>query len=231
MFDRILTFLKELPSGEADKRKASGAEDPRVAAAALMYHVMDADGVRQDTEWERMKKILAEAYGLSGEALDKLVAAGGEADDEAVDLYAFTSVLKRHLDERGADRIHRPDVGDRLADGDLHELEDNTVWRIAELIGVDRRDRILAAAEGAAPRRRGSHRTIQRKTECRDWNGRDKNPGRAAPGTVERRTRRPSADRGGLRPGHQAAAARRRAAGNARTSCRRGGVRRADERQ
>jgi uncharacterized tellurite resistance protein B-like protein len=30
------------------------------------------------------------------------------------------------------------------ADGHADELEDNTVWRIAELIGVDSRDRIAA---------------------------------------------------------------------------------------
>ena len=31
-----------------------------------------------------------------------------------------------------------------FADGKLHELEEHTLWRVAELIGVDRRDRILA---------------------------------------------------------------------------------------
>lgn len=143
MFDRIIAFLKELPAGEADKGGPGGSDDPRVAAAALMYHVMDADGVRQDTEWERMKEILGEAYGLSGEALDRLVAAGGEADENAVDLYAFTSVLKRHLDEQA--RIEFVGLMWEIvfADGELHELEDHTLWRIAELIGVDRRDRIL----------------------------------------------------------------------------------------
>jgi uncharacterized tellurite resistance protein B-like protein len=30
------------------------------------------------------------------------------------------------------------------ADGELHKLEDNIVWRVAELIGVDRRDRVAA---------------------------------------------------------------------------------------
>jgi uncharacterized tellurite resistance protein B-like protein len=149
MFDRILTFLKELPSGEADRQSPS-SDDPRVAAAALLYHVMDADGVRQDTEWERMKEILAEAYDLSGDALDKLVAAGEEADDAAVDLYAFTSVLKRHLDEQA--RIDFVGLMWQIvfADGELHELEDNTVWRIAELIGVDRRDRILERQKAQA---------------------------------------------------------------------------------
>ncbi|MDQ2634008.1 MAG: TerB family tellurite resistance protein [Pseudomonadota bacterium] len=150
MFDRIIAFLKDLPSGETGRGRPGGSDDPRVAAAALMYHVMDADGVRHDAEWERMKEILAEAYGLSGQALDRLVAAGGEADDNAVDLYAFTSVLKRHLDETA--RIEFVGLMWEIvfADGELHELEDHTLWRIAELIGVDRRDRILQRRKAQA---------------------------------------------------------------------------------
>lgn len=153
MFDRVLAFLKELPSGEAGRRKSPDADDPQVAAAALMYHVMDADGVRQDAEWERMKKLLAEAYGLSGNALDSLVAAGGEADDAAIDLYAFTSVLKRHLDEDARIAFVGLLWEIVFADNELHELEDHTVWRIAELIGVDRRDRIRERqkAQAGAP--------------------------------------------------------------------------------
>jgi uncharacterized tellurite resistance protein B-like protein len=150
MFDRILAFLKELPSAEAGRGKPSGADDPRVAAAALMYHVMDADGVRHDAEWERMKEILAEAYGLTGDALDRLVAAGGKADEEAVDLYAFTSVLKRHLDEKARIEFVGLMWEVVFADGELHELEDHTLWRIAELIGVDRRDRILERQKAQA---------------------------------------------------------------------------------
>jgi uncharacterized tellurite resistance protein B-like protein len=150
MFDRIITFLKDLPSGDADRKKPAGADEPRVAAAALMYHVMDADGVRQDAEWELMKELLAQTYGLDGEALDGLVAAGGKADEEAVDLYAFTSVLKRHLDEQARIEFIGLMWEIVFADGELHELEDNTLWRIAELIGVDRRDRILERQKAQA---------------------------------------------------------------------------------
>lgn len=119
------------------------ADDPRVAAAALMYHLMDADGVRQDIEWERLKEVLGESYGLEGEALDALVAQAAAADQEAVDLYAFTSVLKRELDMEARVAFVRL-MWEIVTDGELHELEDHLVWRIAELIGVDRRDRITA---------------------------------------------------------------------------------------
>lgn len=149
MFDRIVAFLKDLPPGNPAIDKP-GADDPRIAAAALMYHVMDADGVRHDAEWERMKEILAESYDLSGDALDRLVTAGGKADEEAVDLYAFTSVLKRHLD--AGQRVEFVGLMWEIvfADGELHELEDNTIWRIAELIGVDGRDRVLERRKAQA---------------------------------------------------------------------------------
>ncbi len=149
MFDRIIAFLKDLPS-DGERRDRPAADDPRVAAAALMYHVMDADGVRQDAEWERLKSILSESYDLSGDALDRLVVAGGEADEDAVDLYTFTSVLKRHLD--GERRIEFVgllwDIA--YADGELHELEDNTLWRVADLLGVDGRDRVIERQKSRA---------------------------------------------------------------------------------
>lgn len=142
MFDRIIAFLKDLPSS-ADRGTRLSPDDPRVAATALMYHLMDADGVHQDAEWERLKAILAETYGVSGAELDALMVAGEKAEEEAVDLYTFTSVLKRELDEEQRIEFVGLMWEIAFADGELHELEDNTLWRIAELLGVDRRDRIL----------------------------------------------------------------------------------------
>jgi uncharacterized tellurite resistance protein B-like protein len=145
VFDRILSFFKELPGhGHRDRDQR---DDPRVAAAALLYHVMDADGVRHDAEWERLKQVLGESYGVGGEALDRLLQAGADADQEAVDLYAFTSVLKRQLNEAQRVEFIRIMWEVVFADGELHELEDHTLWRVAELMGVDRRERILSRQE------------------------------------------------------------------------------------
>jgi uncharacterized tellurite resistance protein B-like protein len=148
MLDRLIAFLKDLPF-DRDARKVPADDDPRVAAAALLYHVMNADGVRQDTEWDRVKSSLSEAYGVTGKELDDLVKAGAEADNEAIDLYAFTSVLNRHLDEEGKLAFIRLMWDVVYADGTLHELEDNTLWRVAELIGVDARDRVMARRAAA----------------------------------------------------------------------------------
>lgn len=157
MFERVMSFLRDMPlssSGRGSERD----DDPRIAAAALLFHVMNADGVRQDSEWDRVKQLLAQAYDLSGADLEALVKAGEKADNEAIDLYTFTSVLKRHLDEEERVAFIRLMWDIVYADGVLHELEDNTLWRVAELIGVDRRDRILTRQEAArnVPNARGS---------------------------------------------------------------------------
>lgn len=149
MFERVISFLKDLPNAGQSSPTAS-LDDPRVAAAALMYHVMDADGVRQDVEWDRIKQLLGEHYHIAGRQLDDLVKAGEAAEHESVDLYTFTSVLNRHLDEAGRIAFIHLMWDVVYADGVLHELEDNTIWRIAELIGVDRRERVLARREAAA---------------------------------------------------------------------------------
>ena len=148
MFERMLSFLKDLPGGPHERPR--GDDDPHVAASALLYHVMNADGVRQDSEWERFKAVLAEAYGVTGAELDQLARAGEKADNEAIDLYAFTSVLKRHLDVEARKAFIGLMWDIVYADGELHELEDNVVWRVAELIGVERRDRIEARRRAAA---------------------------------------------------------------------------------
>ncbi len=146
MLERVISFFRDLPAAPA---AGVDRDDPRVAAAALMYHVMDADGVRQDSEWDKLKRLLSQEYGVSGAELDALAQAGRQADNEAIDFYAFTSVLMRHLDE--AQRVHFVrmlwDVA--YADGTVHELEDNTLWRIADLLGVDRRERIATRQEAA----------------------------------------------------------------------------------
>lgn len=140
MFERLVSFLQGLPLGGNAEAEVT-EEDPRVAATALLLHVMDADGVRSDDERSLLHQALSKRFGLEGSRLDAVLAAGEAAQREAVDLYAFTSVLKRQLDEQQRVRFIELMWQIVFADGEAHELEDNTVWRVAELMGVDGRVR------------------------------------------------------------------------------------------
>lgn len=152
MLEGLKDFFAALTGGEPGTHDA---DDLRVAAAALLFHVAEADGSASALEIETLRAVLAEEYGLDGEAARRIEAAGEAADAEAVDLYRFTSVLMRHLGE--AERVHFVELLWRVVfvDGAVHELEDNVVWRIAELLSVSTRDRMRGkhdAMHGAGER-------------------------------------------------------------------------------
>lgn len=157
MFERLLAFLRQLPGGHATDTGLA-QDDPRIAAAALMVHVIDADGVRSETERQKLRQLLSQAFGVSGGELDRLVAAGERAESEAVDVYSFTSVLNRHLDQEARIRFIALLWEAVYADGELHELEDHILWRVAELLHIEGRDRVAARqrAQGDLPREAGS---------------------------------------------------------------------------
>ena len=148
----MLERLFSLFSDSATSNRGDDGDDPKVAAAALLFHVMDADGERSEEERVRLTQSLSETYGLSDAELDRVLEAGEAADREAVDLYAFTSVIKRELDEQGRLDFIRLMWEVAFADGVMHELEDNTVWCVAELIGISNRERILLRQDVASAR-------------------------------------------------------------------------------
>ena len=141
MFEQFQKFIQGL--GAEEPRSSYERDDPRVAAAALFFHVIDADGIVEPVELDKVKELLERRYGVDGAELQKLIDAGQQAEDESIDFYAFTSVLKRHLDAE--QRVQFIELLWELvyADGVRQELEDNVVWRVAELLGVSDRDRVL----------------------------------------------------------------------------------------
>ncbi|EYR79687.1 MULTISPECIES: tellurite resistance TerB family protein [unclassified Shinella] len=146
MFERLQQFLASLSGGD---RPAFAADDPRVAVMALCIQVMEADGKILDVEKRALRARFKEFYGLDESELDALVAAGTDAESEAIDFFRFTSELKRQLSEE-----QRVDLIGLLweivyADGERSEMEDHAIWRIADLLGVSGRERIMKRQEVA----------------------------------------------------------------------------------
>jgi len=148
MIDSIKTFLRQLTGAEAKRDFAE--EDMRLAAAALLYHVIAVDGAVSKSEREALSAVLMDRFGLDAEAAEELAEDAEEADREAIDFYSFTSVLKRRLEEPERERIVGMMWQLVYADGAVHEFEDNVIWRVAELLGVspEARMRLRRGARG-----------------------------------------------------------------------------------
>ncbi|MCM2293430.1 TerB family tellurite resistance protein [Allorhizobium sp. BGMRC 0089] len=126
-------------------------DDTRVLIAALCFQVMEADGSISEAERESLRQNLKEHYGLDEEKLESVLETGLEIESEAVDYYRFTSELKRRL--TAEERLELVGVLWDIvyADGVRTEMEDHILWRVADLLGVSDRDRVLSR-KGAAAR-------------------------------------------------------------------------------
>jgi len=141
MLTALKNFINEL-TGEAERPKPFEAADYQLAAAALLVHIASIDGEFDDNERARIQQLVEARFGQSPEAARELIQAAWESEREAVDLYRFTSVLKRRLDEDGRRQVVGMLWDMAHADGEVHEFEENVVWRVAELLGVSTRDRV-----------------------------------------------------------------------------------------
>ena len=154
MFDAFRKFLSDLTSGDKHPTRFED-NDYRLAAAALLVHVAAIDGEVTPVERERLHAVIKQRFGLDEAATDELVAEATQAEQQAVDLYHFTSLINRSLDEAGRLRIVEMMWEIVYADGRVTEFEDNLLWRAADLLGISSRERIELRRQVAGEQGRG----------------------------------------------------------------------------
>jgi uncharacterized tellurite resistance protein B-like protein len=141
MLDAIRDFMRRL-SQEPGADRHFDPDDSRLAVAALLLHAVAIDSVASEAERVKLRELLTRNFGLSGDDLDRLIEDATAAEREAVDLYRFTSVIKRGMSQDARIRVIENLWEMAFADGVSTEFEENLVWRVAELLGVSPRDRI-----------------------------------------------------------------------------------------
>jgi uncharacterized tellurite resistance protein B-like protein len=141
MFEAFKNFLSEVAGGETHPSRFA-ENDFRLAAAALLVHAAAIDGTLSAPERERLRAVIKRRFELDDAAAGELMDQAAEAEQEAVDLYRFTSLLNRALDEAGRRRMVEMMWEIVFADGRVSEFEDNLIWRAADLLGVSSRERI-----------------------------------------------------------------------------------------
>ena len=141
MFQSFKNFISEFVDG-AKHPSQFADNDYRLAAAALLVHAAAIDGEMLPSERDKLHGVIKQHFALDDQAADELIAKATEAEHESVDLYHFTSLLNRSLDEPGRARVIEMMWEIVFADGQRDELEDNLLWRAADLLGVSPQERI-----------------------------------------------------------------------------------------
>jgi uncharacterized tellurite resistance protein B-like protein len=142
MLDKLRQFIAEVASPLTQDNRPFSDTDYRLAATALLIHVGSLDGEPSEVEKRKLHTVLQTRFQLDAATVSQLIAEATLVEGEAVDLYHFTSVIMRSVDEEGRKRIVEMMWELVYADGNVSEFEDNVMWRAADLLGVSSRDRI-----------------------------------------------------------------------------------------
>lgn len=141
MLDGLRQFISDIVSPNSEQR-AFDETDYRLAATALLIHIVSLDGEPTAIEKRKLHSLIETSFKLDPGTADSLIASATRAENDAVDLYRFTSVIMREVDAAGRRRIVEMMWEMVFADGKVTEFEDNVLWRAADLLGISGRDRI-----------------------------------------------------------------------------------------
>src|ERR1700704_3553509 len=128
MFESFRKFLPEVSEGRRHPARFEH-NDYRLAAAALLVHTAAIDGNMSDVERTKLHAVIKRQFDLDEATTGELVAEATEAEHEAIDLYHFTSLINRSLDEDGRRRVVEMMWEIIYADGCVSEFESNLMWR------------------------------------------------------------------------------------------------------
>ncbi len=156
MFQAFKRFLSESAEGGKHPSRFE-ANDYRLAAAALLVHAAMIDGSMSDVERDKLHAVIKRRFGLDEAATDELVLEATEAEHEAVDLYHFTSLINRSLDEDGRRR-----VVEMMWEIGLRRRPRHRVRGQSDLAGRRPARHFLARPHRAAPSRGRPHRGTAR---------------------------------------------------------------------
>ena len=142
MLDGLRQFIADIVAPSADQGRSFDDSGYRLAATALLVHVVSLDGEPSAIEKRKLHSLIESSFKLDPGTADQLIASATRVEGEAVDLYHFTSVIMRSVNEEGRLRIVEMMWEMVYADGQVTEFEDNVVWRAADLLGISSRDRL-----------------------------------------------------------------------------------------
>lgn len=158
MLDGLRQLIADVVSPGANDNRVLHDNGYQLAATALLIHVMSIDRAPSDLERRKLHSLVESRFGLDPPTAERLIRSATQIEGQSVDLYHFTSIIMRKVDEEGRLRIVEMMWEIVYADGEVSEFEDNVVWRAADLLGISSRDRIelkhrvAAGTKGAAAR-------------------------------------------------------------------------------
>jgi uncharacterized tellurite resistance protein B-like protein len=151
MIERVLLFL----TGRAAPAPAEGGDELALAVAALLIEAARMDDSFDAAERAAIGRLLAEKFHLPPDDVQALIAEAEHAVRHSTQVYPFTRQICARLEPEARAHIIEMLWEVAYADGVLDPHEDMLLRRVAGLIAVSDRERMVArrrALERLAPK-------------------------------------------------------------------------------
>ena len=134
LFDQVTRAISA--SSDSDGSGRDGAL--RLATAVLMVDVARADHVFDESEFDRVLRLIEAHFDLSPDAAAELFNAASDHADDLVSAHEFTKALHQHLSEDEKAQVVSLLWQIAYADGQLDKYENSLVLKISDLLYVSR---------------------------------------------------------------------------------------------
>jgi uncharacterized tellurite resistance protein B-like protein len=152
MFKSIIKAIKAKPADSASVKTDEELE-LQIATCALLLEMAHADDECTSDEEARIATMMQQRFGLSPEAFAEIKALSEQRRREQIDLWGFTSTIKKNLSSEQKMQVMEMLWSVIYADETLADYEDHLVHTLAKLLDVDHRDMIAAKVKVLNARR------------------------------------------------------------------------------
>src|ERR1700753_3438879 len=104
MLDGLRQFIADVVSPHTSEH-AFDDNSYQLPAAPVVVHVISLAGEPSEGEKQKLHSLIESRFGLDRGTADHLIASATLVEGEAVNLYHFTSVIMREVDEAGRVRV------------------------------------------------------------------------------------------------------------------------------
>lgn len=138
MLDSIKSFFRSsMTPGTDEPRDASGQQDIRLAACALLLELAWADDEFTADERAHLDSAVRRQFGLGEDEAEQLLRLAEEERRKAVDLWQFTNLVAEHYSLGQKLVLAEIMWGLVYSDGDLAGKEDYLMRKISNLLGLE----------------------------------------------------------------------------------------------
>ena len=137
---KIINFFEDKLMPDSKMEQANDEENIRLAAAALMVEVSEADFENKSEEQQALKAILKNSFNLNEKDCEELFKLAEPKYENATDSFEFTHLINQHFSAQQKikliDQLWQIAYADRVLD----KYEEQVIRRISELIYVSHSD-------------------------------------------------------------------------------------------